>query len=66
MEGRSKLTGYKLLFVGDDGHHSRPVRFKCSDDIEATLYAEERRAEHVLQLWAGKRMVAQFPKRQDA
>lgn len=60
------LNGYKLMFVGDDGAHSRPVRFKCGDDVEATLFAEERRAEHVLELWEGKRLVAQFPRRQDA
>jgi hypothetical protein len=60
------LNGYRLLFVGDDGHHSRSVRFKCSDDVEATVFAEDRRAEHVMELWTGKRMVAQFPKRQDA
>jgi hypothetical protein len=60
------LTGYKLMFVGDDGHHSRPVRFKCADDVEATVFAEGRRAEHVLELWNGKRLVAKFPKRQDA
>jgi hypothetical protein len=60
------LTAYKLMFVGDDGRHSRPVRFKCADDVEATVFAEDRRAEHVLELWAGKRLVAKFPKRQDA
>ncbi len=60
------LTGYRLQFVGDDGHHSRAVRFTCSDDVAATLFAEERRAEHVLELWAGKRLVAKFPKLEDA
>ena len=57
------LKGYKLLFVRDDGHHSRAVRFKCNDDMEATVFAEGRRADHILQLWTGKRMIAQFPKR---
>ena len=60
------LTAYKLLFVGDDGNHSRAVSFKCGDDVDATMFAEERRGEHVLELWDGKRLVARFPKRQDA
>ena len=34
------LTGYKLLFVGDDGHHSRAVQFECNNDVEATMFAE--------------------------
>lgn len=56
---------YKLLFTGKNGLHSRAVHFNCSDDASATIFAEERRAYHVLELWAGKRMVAEFPRRQE-
>ena len=57
---------YKLLFIGSNGLHSRAIHFDCSDDATATIFAEERRAEHVMELWHDKRMVAEFPKRQGA
>lgn len=60
------IRDYKLLFIGRDGRHSRAIHFDCSDDAAVTVFAEERRAEHVMELWHDKRMVAEFPKRQGA
>ena len=57
------LTGYRLVFIGRDGHHSRTVRFVCADDLTATVLTERRRATHVLELWDDDRMVARFPRR---
>lgn len=59
------MPGYRLLFTGDNGDRSRAIPFECDDDVEATVFAEDRRSEHVLELWAGRRMVAKFPKRHD-
>lgn len=59
------IKEYRLLFVGKRGAQSRAVRFPCSDDVAATVFAEGHRAEHVLELWQSNRMVAQFPKRQE-
>lgn len=56
---------YKLLFIGKNGLHSRAVHFNCSDDATATVFAEDRRADHVLELWQNMRMVAEFPRRQE-
>ena len=57
------LSGYRLIFIGRDGHHSRTVRFVCADDLTATVLTERRRATHVLELWDDDLTVAQFPRR---
>jgi hypothetical protein len=60
------MKGDRLDFMNEDGRITRSSELECADDVEATLYAEEQRAGHVIELWTGPRMVAKFPKRQDA
>jgi hypothetical protein len=60
------MQGYRLYFLTPDGRISRAAEIECSDDVEATLHAEDQRGDHAIEVWTGKRMVAMIPKRQDA
>jgi hypothetical protein len=60
---RWRMKDYRLVFIGNAGEPGSPVAVQCRDDVEATVFAEARRSEHVLELWAANRMVARFPMR---
>jgi hypothetical protein len=52
------MLGYRVFFVGRDGHISSAVEVECKDDAEA-LAAATRLAEGLhVELWQGKRRIA--------
>lgn len=60
------MDGYRLYFLDAQGHIQNAAEFECSDDAEALICAEDQRDSRPMELWSGARVVAKFPKREDA
>jgi len=60
------MIGYRIFFLDDLGHIKNSDEFFAQSDLDALLRAGERRSHGATELWSGARVVAKFPKRQDA
>ncbi|THD63882.1 hypothetical protein [Phenylobacterium sp.] len=53
-------------FLDNNGRIVEAQDVEAIDDIAATVHAEEQRSDRASELWSADRMIAKYPKRQDA
>jgi hypothetical protein len=56
------VSHYRLYLVDDGDHFVRGLDLSCRDDLDAQLAAELFRPSHAVELWQGRRLVAQLDK----
>jgi hypothetical protein len=53
---------YRLFFLDDAGHIVRALALQCTDDAEATAWAEALGADQAVELWQlGRRVFTNAP-----
>lgn len=57
------MSHYRLYLLDDRDHFIRGLDLSCRDDLDATLAAELFRPTNAVELWQGRRLVAQLGKR---
>ena len=57
------MSHYRLYLVDDRDHFIRGLDLSCRDDMDAQLAGELFRPTHAVELWQGRRLVAQMDKR---
>ena len=57
------MSHYRMYLVDDGDHFIRGLDLSCRDDLDAKLAAELFRPTHTVELWQGRRLVAQLGKR---
>lgn len=61
--GEGFVSHYRLYLLDDRDHFVRGVDLSCRDDLDAKLAAELFRPSNAVELWEGRRLVAQLGKR---
>jgi hypothetical protein len=56
------VSHYRLYLIDDRDHFIRGLDLSCRDDLDAQLAAELFRPTHAVELWQGRRLVAQLGK----
>ena len=56
------MSHYRLYLLDDGDHFIRGLDLTCRDDLDATLAAELFRPTNSVELWQGRRRVAQLGK----
>jgi hypothetical protein len=64
--GEGFVSHYRLYLLDDRDHVIRGLDLTCRDDLDAKLAAELFRPTNAVELWQGRRKVAQLGKSQDA
>ena len=57
------MSHYRMYLLDDTDHFVRGVDLSCRDDLDAKLAAELFRPTNAVELWQGRRLVAQMGKR---
>lgn len=57
------MSHYRLYLLDDGDHFVRGLDLNCRDDLDAKLAAELFRPTNAVELWQGRRLVAQLGKR---
>ncbi|MGZ3275021.1 MAG: hypothetical protein ACXU82_18800 [Caulobacteraceae bacterium] len=56
------MSHYRLYLLDDADHFVRGLDLSCRDDLDAKLAAELFRPTNAVELWQGRRLVAQLRK----
>ena len=56
------MSHYRLYLLDDRDHFVRGLDLSCRDDLDAKLAAELFRPTNAVELWQGRRLVAQLDK----
>jgi hypothetical protein len=56
------VSHYRLYLLDDRDHFIRGLDLSCRDDLDAKLAAELFRPTNAVELWQGRRLVAQMDK----
>ena len=57
------MSHYRLYLLDDSNHFVRGLDLSCRDDLDARLAAELFSPTNAVELWQGRRRVAQMRKR---
>ena len=57
------MSHYRLYLLDERAHFIRGVDLTCRDDLDAKLAAELFRPTNAVELWEGRRLVAQLGRR---
>lgn len=55
------MAGYRLYFLGQDGHIAHALEIDCESDAEAIEFVEAHQDGRAKELWQERRRVRVFP-----